>query len=222
MRTVRTIVRQMVVLQLYRMLFYGTAGSYKLSLIRYPYCIAARGVHRCDRVCSGDFVPKEEIRARLKAAEERSAVPAEMAVQTDTGSDTEGLQATVSLALNFRRQVKRPLLRAKSALGELDEKQLAEIAHAEREIKEKIHSRLVRAQVRCCACAHCLLTSTVFLAFAWCLLHYESHCTGCKEMEQSARSCHAKTISQLAVLSCTMSLYLMDPQPNTQNVLSLF
>lgn len=96
-------------------------------------------------------MPKEEIQSRLKAAEERNAVSPRIEQSTDTGPDTEGLQTTVKLALNFRRQVKRPLLRARSAVGdELDEKQLAEIANAERDIKEQIHSRLVRTRDGAC------------------------------------------------------------------------
>ena len=61
-------------------------------------------VHDFCLVCLGDFVPKEEIQLRLKAAEERNAVSAELrTMQSDTGADTEGVQTTVSLALNFRR-----------------------------------------------------------------------------------------------------------------------
>ena len=99
----------------------------------------------------GDFVPKEQIRLRMKAADERSAASASLDTAVaqhginPNGPDTEGLQATVSLSLNFVRQVKRPLQKARRAdSGEPDEKQLAEIANAERDIKAQIHSRLVR------------------------------------------------------------------------------
>ena len=157
-------------------------------------------------------MPKEEIQLRLKAAEERNAVSAELrTMQSDTGADTEGLQTTVSLALNFRRQVKRPLLRAKNGVGgELDEKQLAEIADTERDIKEQIHSRLVRTPVPAIEPVHRPLTSTVLLV--WCLVQREyCYCTGCKEMEQGARSCHAQSVRQLVLapaqhrrIECTM------------------
>lgn len=102
-------------------------------------------------------MPKAEIHSRLKAADERSAISGKIAATRakqaeDASPDTEGLQATVSLSLNFLRQVKKPLQKVRSANGgDQDEKQLAQIAEAEREMKNEIHSRLVRARfVLCC------------------------------------------------------------------------
>ena len=101
---------------------------------------------------SGDFVPKAEIHSRLKAADERNAISDEIAATSakraeDASPDTEGLQATVSLSLNFLRQVKRPLQKVRSANGgDQDEQQLAQIAETERDMKKEIHSRLVRTQ----------------------------------------------------------------------------
>lgn len=98
-------------------------------------------------------MPKEEIRLRLEAAAARRAVSTEArayrAKQTeDSSPDTDGLQETLKLTLDFVRKVKNPLRaqRARAPVdGGPDEKQLAEIADVESDIKKQIHSRLVRS-----------------------------------------------------------------------------
>jgi hypothetical protein len=122
---------------------------------------------RCACVCSrfgsawrsGAFVPKAEIESRLNLAQGREKAESVAKRKAndrreDATPDTEGLQATVSLSLNFLRQVKKPLQKAREALREPDEKELAQVAQAEAEFQKELHSRLVRGY----------LSSTVFPA----------------------------------------------------------
>jgi hypothetical protein len=108
---------------------------------------------------SGAFVPKAEIESRLNLAQGREKAESVAKRKAndrreDATPDTEGLQATVSLSLNFLRQVKKPLQKAREALREPDEKELAQVAQAEAEFQKELHSRLVRGY----------LSSTVFPA----------------------------------------------------------
>ena len=74
----------------------------------------------------GSFIPKSETAKRLSTAEHRTDADADLV-------DTERLQATVSMSLNFLRKVKKG---RKVNDGEVSDKELAEVAKAEAEFKK--------------------------------------------------------------------------------------